>query len=94
MNLITSADGIAVALWLTLEVGPCFEDTILTQSYPNMLKDVHVRNNPSHCSTMKMWNVNENENVKMQECTGKIQLLALLCFYLGDTFINIFKNKS
>lgn len=83
MNLITSADGIAVALWLTLEVGPCFEDTILTQSYPNMLKDVHVRNNPSHCSTMKM-----------QECTGKIQLLALLCFYLGDTFINIFKNKS
>lgn len=67
MNLITSADGIAEALWLTLEVGACMENTILTHSYPDMLKDVHVRNNPSHCPTMKM-----------QACTGKICLLALL----------------
>lgn len=55
MNLITSADGIAVALWLTLEGGPCLENTIVTQNYPDMLKDVHVRNNPSHCPTTKMW---------------------------------------
>ena len=51
---ITSADGVAIAFCLTLKVGPYMENTVLTHSYPDIVKDGHYKNSPSPYPMMKM----------------------------------------